>query len=54
MFYCIHKKEMIFKDIAEVAETRFNTLIYELDIALPKSKNKKVIDIMKEEFMEKQ
>ena len=44
------KADDIYKDIAEDAETRFETLYYELDRPLPKGKNKKVIRLMKDEL----
>ena len=47
------KTEDIYKDIAEVVETRFDTSNYELDRPLPKGKNKKVIVLMKDELREK-
>ena len=37
-FHCIHKKDGIYKDIAEDVETRFDTSNYELDRPLPKGK----------------
>ena len=40
----------IYKDIAEDVETRFDTLNYELDRSLPKEKNKKLIELMKDEL----
>ena len=40
----------IYKDTAEDVETRYNTLNYELDRALPKGRNKKVIGLMKGEL----
>ena len=39
-----------YKDTAEDVETRFDTLNYELDRALPKGRNKKVIGLMKGEL----
>ena len=42
---------MIFtEDIAQDVETRFDTSNYELDIPLPKGKNKKVIRLLKNEL----
>ena len=41
----------IYKDIAEDVQTRFDTSNYELDRALPKAKNKKVVELMKDELM---
>ena len=43
------KTDDIYKEIAD-AETRFDTSDYELDISLPKRKNKKVIGLMKDEL----
>ena len=50
LFYCIYKKDDIYKEIAEDVETRFDTWNYELDRPLPKRKNKKVIGLMKDEL----
>ena len=50
LFYCIYKKDDIYKEIAEDVETRFDTWNYELDRPLPKRKNKKVIGFMKDEL----
>ena len=47
------KTDDIFKDIAEDVETRFETSNYELDRPLPKRKNKKVIELMKDELVRK-
>ena len=44
------KTDHIYKDIADDVETRFYTSSYELDRALPKGKNKKVIELMKNEL----
>ena len=44
------KTDDIYKDIAEYVETRFDTSNYELDRSLPKEKNKKVIELMKDEL----
>ena len=41
------KTEDIYKDIAEIVETRFDTSNYELDRPLSKGKYKKVIELMK-------
>ena len=49
-FHCIHKKDDVYKHIAEDFETRFDTSNYELDRPLPKGKNKTVIRLMKEEL----
>ena len=40
------KTDNISKDIAEDAETRFDTSNYELDRPLPEGRNKKVIGLM--------
>ena len=40
----------IYKDIAEDVETRFETSNYEANRPLPKRKNKKLIDVMKDEL----
>ena len=47
------KTDDIYKDIAEVVETRFGTLNYELDRPLPRGKDKKVIALMKDELVGK-
>ena len=44
------KTDDIYKDIAEDVETRFDTSNYELDRPLPKGKNKKVVQLMKDEL----
>ena len=44
------KTDDIYKDIAEDVETRFDTSNCELDTSLPKGKNKKVIELMKDEL----
>ena len=44
------KADDISKEIVENVETKFDTLDYELDRALPKGKNKKVIELMKDEL----
>ena len=44
------KADGISKEIVEDIETKFDTLDYELDRALPKGKNKKVIELMKDEL----
>ena len=44
------KTDHIYKDIAEDVETRFYNSSYELDRALSKGKNKKVIELMKNEL----
>ena len=47
------KTYKIYKDIAEDVETRFDNSNYELNRPLPKGKNKKVIDVMKDELDKK-
>ena len=49
-FILFVKADYIFKVIAEDVETRFDTSNYELDILLPKGKNRKVIGVMKDEL----
>ena len=44
------KADDISKEIVEDVETKFDTLDYELDRSLPKGKNKKVIELMKDEL----
>ena len=44
------KPDDIYKDIAEDAKTRFDTSNYELNRPLPKEKNKKVINVMKDKL----
>ena len=44
------KTDDIYKNIAKDVENRFDTSNYELDILLPKGKNKKVIGLMKDEL----
>ena len=44
------KTDNIYKDIAEDIEISFDTSSYELDRPLPKGKNKKVIELMKDEL----
>ena len=44
------KTDDIYKDIAEDVETRFDTSNYELERLLPKEKNKKVIELTKDEL----
>ena len=41
---------MIYKDITEDVETRFDTSNYEIDRPLPKGKNKKVSGLMKDKL----
>ena len=45
------KTNDIYKDIEEDVGTRFDTSNYELDIPLPKGKNKKVIELMSYELV---
>ena len=47
------KTDDIYKNIAEDVETRFDTSNYELERPLPKEKNQKVIELMKDELGEK-
>ena len=44
------KADDIYVDIAEDIQTRFDTSNKELERALPKNKNKKVIGLMKDEL----
>ena len=44
------KTDDIYKGIAKDVEIRFDTSKYELDRQLPKGKNKKVIDLIKDEL----
>ena len=46
---CI-KADNIYKKIAENVETRFDTSNYELNIPLPKGKNKKGIGLIEDEL----
>ena len=46
----MHKRDDIYKDIAEDVEKRFDTSNYELERLLPKGKNRKVIGLMKDEL----
>ena len=49
--FIVHvKTEDIYKDIAGDAETRFATSNFELDRPLPKRKNEKVVELMKDEL----
>ena len=57
-FIAYIKTDVIYKDIAEDVETRFDTSNYELgcnsiDRPLPKGKNKKIIGLMKEKLCRK-
>ena len=42
------KTDDIYEDVAEDVGTRFDTSNFELDRPLPKGKNKKVIELMKD------
>ena len=44
------KPENIYKDLVENFKTRFDTSNYGLGRKLPKAKNKKVIELMKDEL----
>ena len=50
IFIVYIKTDDIYKDIAEDVETRFDASNYDLDRPFPKGKNKKVIELMKDEF----
>ena len=57
-YYCIHKKDDIYKDFAKDVERRFDTSNYELEcnsieMLSPKVKNKKIIILMKNELCRK-
>ena len=47
------KTSAIYKEIAEDVKTRFDSSKYEVDKPFPKGKDKKVIGLMKEVFIEK-
>ena len=47
-FIVYTKTDVIYQDIAEDVETKFDTLNYEFDRPLPKGKIKKVIGLMKD------
>ena len=49
-FIAYIKIDGIYKDISEDVERRFDSSNYELDRQLPKGKNKKVIEVMKDEL----
>ena len=49
-FIIIIKTEDFYEDIAHVVEKRFDTSNYEVNRPLPKGKNKKVIELMKDEL----
>ena len=44
------KTKDFYKDIAQDVEEKFDTSNYDVDRSLPKGKNKKVIDLMKDEL----
>ena len=44
------KADYIYKDIVEDVETRFDNSNYELDRSLPKGRNKKLIELMKDKL----
>ena len=44
------KTDDIYKDIAKDVETKFDTSNYDLKKPLPKGKNKKVIDVLRDEL----
>ena len=44
------KADYIYKDIVDDVETRFDNSNYELDRSLPKGRNKKVIELMKDKL----
>ena len=44
------QKQFFYEDIAEDVKTRFETSNYEIDGPLPKGKNKKVTELLKEEL----
>ena len=49
--FSVHTRtDDIYKDIAKDVETRFDTSNYQLDRAMPKGKNKKLIGLMKDEL----
>ena len=52
-FIAYIKTDDIYKDVAEDAETRFDTSTNELDRPLPKGKNRNVVGLMKDELGEK-
>ena len=49
-FIAYTKTDYIYRDIAEYFEARFDTTNYQLNRPLPKGKNKKVVDVMKDEL----
>ena len=54
LFKILHiKTDNIYKDIADDVATGFDTSNYELDTPLPKGKNKKVIELIRINWMEK-
>ena len=49
--FIIHvKTEKVYEDIADHVEKRFDTSNYEINRPLPTGKNKKVIELMKDEL----
>ena len=42
------KTHVIYKDIADDFEIRFDTSVYEIDEPLPKGKNRKIIGLMED------
>ena len=49
--FIVHvKTDDIYKDIAEDVETRFDTLNFEINRSLTNGKNKKVIELIKDEL----
>ena len=49
--FIIHvKTENVYEDIADHVEKRFDTSNYEINRPLPTGKNKKVIELMKDEL----
>ena len=49
-FFVHVKTDDIYKDIAEDVQTKFDTSHFEIDGPSPKEKNKKVIELMKDEL----
>ena len=49
-FVVLLKTDDIYKDISEDDETRFDPSNFEINRPLPKGKNKKVIELMKDEL----
>ena len=48
--HCSCKTDVIYKDIAEDVETRYNNSNFEIDRPLPKGKSQKVIGLLKDEL----